>query len=49
MLYAHLRPGSITVKSGDNLTAKQTIAALGNSGNSDAPICTSTLSTDQIP
>ena len=37
VLYAHLRPGSITVKSGDNLTAKQTIAALGNSGNSDAP------------
>ena len=36
-LYAHLKPGSITVKSGDNLTAKQTIAALGNSGNSDAP------------
>ena len=35
--YAHLRPGSITVKPGDKLTAKQTIAALGNSGNTDAP------------
>jgi hypothetical protein len=36
-LYAHLKPGSITVKPGDKLTAKQTIATLGNSGNSDAP------------
>ena len=36
-LYAHLKPGSITVKPGDDLKAKQTIAALGNSGNSDAP------------
>lgn len=35
--YAHLRPGSITVKPGDKLTAEQTIAALGNSGNTDAP------------
>ena len=36
-LYAHLKPGSITVKAGDDLKSGQTIAALGNSGNSDAP------------
>lgn len=35
--YAHLQPGSITVKVGDELSAGQTIAKLGNSGNSDAP------------
>ncbi len=35
--YAHLKPGSISVKPGDDLTAGQSIAALGNSGNSDAP------------
>jgi hypothetical protein len=35
--YAHLKPGSITVKPGDDLKSGQTIAALGNSGNSDAP------------
>ena len=35
--YAHLQPGSITVKPGDDLTAGQDIAKLGNSGNSDAP------------
>jgi Peptidase family M23 len=36
-LYAHLKPGSITVKAGDELKSGQSIAALGNSGNSDAP------------
>lgn len=36
-LYAHLKPGSITVKPGDQLKAGQQIAALGNSGNTDAP------------
>lgn len=36
-LYAHLKPGSITVKPGDELTVGQSIAALGNSGNTDAP------------
>ncbi len=36
-LYAHLKPGSTTVQPGDDLTAGQTIAALGNSGNSSAP------------
>ncbi len=35
--YAHLKPGSITVEPGDELTAGQQIAALGNSGNTDAP------------
>ena len=35
--YAHLKPGSLTVKVGDDLKAGQSIAALGNSGNSDAP------------
>jgi Peptidase family M23 len=35
--YAHLKPGSIKVKVGDKLTSGQTIAALGNSGNSTAP------------
>ncbi len=36
-LYAHLKPGSITVKAGDELKSGQSIAALGNSGNTDAP------------
>ena len=35
--YAHLKPGSIKVKVGDKLTAGQTVAALGNSGNTSAP------------
>lgn len=35
--YAHLKTGSITVKPGDDLKAGQDIAALGNSGNTDAP------------
>ena len=35
--YAHLKPGSITVKPGDELTSGQAIAELGNSGNTDAP------------
>jgi len=36
-LYAHLETGSITVKPGQQLTAGQPIAHLGNTGNSDAP------------
>jgi hypothetical protein len=36
-LYAHLRTGSVKVKPGDQLTAGQVIASLGNTGNSDAP------------
>ncbi len=35
-LYAHLQPGSITVQPGDSLTRGQSIAKLGNSGNSSA-------------
>lgn len=35
--YAHLQPQSLKVKPGDQLSTGQTIAALGNSGNSDAP------------
>jgi Peptidase family M23 len=35
--YAHLKTNSIRVRPGDQLTAGQTIAALGNTGNTDAP------------
>jgi hypothetical protein len=35
--YAHLQPQSLKVKPGDELSTGQVIAALGNSGNSDAP------------
>lgn len=35
--YAHLQPGSVKVKPGDQLSTGQSIAALGNSGNTDAP------------
>jgi hypothetical protein len=35
--YAHLKTGSLKVKVGDQLTTGQAIAALGNSGNTDAP------------
>ncbi len=36
-LYAHLQTGSIRVKPGDRLTAGQSLAHLGNTGNTDAP------------
>ena len=36
-LYAHLQPGTIKVKVGDQVKPGQVLAALGNSGNSDAP------------
>ena len=36
-LYAHLQPGSLTVKAGDRVKAGQVLGKLGNSGNSDAP------------
>jgi murein DD-endopeptidase len=36
-LYAHLQPGSLKVKVGDQVKAGQVLALLGNSGNSDAP------------
>jgi Peptidase family M23 len=35
--YAHLKTGSVTVKEGDELKSGQSIAALGNTGNTDAP------------
>ena len=35
--YAHLKPGSLRVKTGDKVRRGQAIASLGNSGNSDAP------------
>lgn len=36
-LYAHLKPGSLRVKSGERVKAGQVLALVGNSGNSDAP------------
>jgi len=36
-VYAHLQPGSISVKLGDKVTSGQPMARVGNSGNSDAP------------
>jgi murein DD-endopeptidase MepM/ murein hydrolase activator NlpD len=36
-VYAHLQPGSLRVKIGENVKAGQVLALLGNSGNSDAP------------
>ena len=36
-VYAHLRPGSITVKPGDRVVAGQVIGRLGSSGNSTEP------------
>ena len=36
-LYAHLKPGSMTVKVGDVVTSGQPIAKLGSSGNSTEP------------
>jgi hypothetical protein len=35
--YAHLQTGRIKVRAGDRLATGQTIATLGNTGNSDAP------------
>ena len=35
--YAHLQPGSITVKVGDKVKVGQHLANLGNSGNSSGP------------
>lgn len=35
--YAHLQPGSITVKKGQRVRTGQVLGMLGNTGNSDAP------------
>jgi hypothetical protein len=36
-LYAHVQPGSLRVKVGDQVRTGQTLGLLGNSGNSDGP------------
>lgn len=36
-VYAHLQPGSLRVKVGDQVTAGQVLGLLGNTGNSSAP------------
>jgi hypothetical protein len=36
-LYAHLKPGSVTVKAGDRVRSGQTVGRLGSSGNSTEP------------
>ncbi|HVY96172.1 MAG TPA: M23 family metallopeptidase [Solirubrobacterales bacterium] len=36
-LYAHLQPGSLTVKPGDHVRTGQLLGRLGSSGNSNAP------------
>lgn len=35
--YAHLEPGSVTVKAGDRVTSGQLLGLLGNTGNSSGP------------
>ena len=35
--YAHLEPGSVTVKAGDRVTSGQVLGLLGNTGNSSGP------------
>jgi hypothetical protein len=37
VMYAHMIPGSLTVKAGDRVVRGQTLGRLGNSGNSSAP------------
>jgi hypothetical protein len=35
--YAHMQPGSVRVKAGDEITTGQVLGLLGNSGNTDTP------------
>jgi hypothetical protein len=37
VMYAHMIPGSVTVKAGDRVVRGQVLGRLGNSGNSSAP------------
>jgi Peptidase family M23 len=37
VLYAHMQPGSVTVKPGDTVTRGEILGRVGNSGNSQAP------------
>ncbi|MDZ4688358.1 MAG: peptidoglycan DD-metalloendopeptidase family protein [Planctomycetaceae bacterium] len=37
LFLCHLQPGSLKVKPGDNVTAGQVVAAIGNSGNTSEP------------
>ena len=37
VLYAHMQPGSVTVKAGDKVTRGEILGKVGNSGNSQAP------------
>jgi Peptidase family M23 len=37
VLYAHMQPGSVTVKAGDRVTRGEILGKVGNSGNSQAP------------
>jgi Peptidase family M23 len=47
--YAHLKPGSLRVNTGDKVHRGQVIASLGNSGNSDAPHLHYHVSDDNSP
>jgi murein DD-endopeptidase MepM/ murein hydrolase activator NlpD len=47
--YAHLKPGSLRVNTGDKVHRGQVIASLGNSGNSDAPHLHFHVSDDNSP
>jgi Peptidase family M23 len=49
VMYAHLKTGSIKVKVGDRLTTGQPIAAVGNTGNTDAPHLHFQLMSDPEP
>jgi hypothetical protein len=48
-LYAHLQPGSIKVKVGDEIKTGQVLGLVGNSGNSDAPHLHFQLMDDNSP
>ena len=49
VMYAHLKTGSTKVKVGDRLTTGQTIGAVGNTGNTDAPHLHFQLMSDPEP